>query len=300
MTMTMTIVIIADIATRMTNTIANTPAAITVDQPRESQTVIDSPAQPIDITGRLLMLASSNLPIGSYTYSQGIEPAIEAGLIYDENSTLEFMSDYLQLALTGYELPILALIVTALANDNELLAQALAADYHASRESKEFVFESSQLAISLSAWLDEVLDLNVPDELLKHGFLPLFANICAHWQINPKQAMTTYAFGQIENMVLAAVKTVPLGQMAGQRIIWQLQKQLESHSHTIATQVSQVYQFYLNQTAQLEPCSSFNETHSAQPSIRFFYQQLNMSANLPYLAKLSSQHERQYSRLFRS
>ena len=88
--------------------------------------------------------------------------------------------------------------------------------------------------------------------------------------------------------------------MAGQRIIWQLQKQLESHSHTIATQVSQVYQFYLNQTAQLEPCSSFNETHSAQPSIRFFYQQLNMSANLPYLAKLSSQHERQYSRLFRS
>ena len=264
----MTIVIIADIATRMTNTIANTPAAITVDQPRESQTVIDSPAQPIDITGRLLMLASSNLPIGSYTYSQGIEPAIEAGLIYDENSTLEFMSDYLQLALTGYELPILALIVTALANDNELLAQALAADYHASRESKEFVFESSQLAISLSAWLDEVLDLNVPDELLKHGFLPLFANICAHWQINTKQAMTTYAFGQIENMVLAAVKTVPLGQMAGQRIIWQLQKQLENHSQTIASQVSEVYQFHLNQIPQLTPCSSFDKT---QRSINFFY-----------------------------
>ena len=243
------------------------------------------------------MLASSNLPIGSYTYSQGIEPAIEAGLIYDESSTLEFMSDYLQLALTGYELPILALMVTALTNDNEPLAQALAADYHASRESKEFVFESTQLAISLSAWLDEVLDLNVPEELLRHGFLPLFANICAHWQISPKQAMTTYAFGQIENMVLAAVKTVPLGQMAGQRIIWQLQKQLENHSHTIATQVSEVYQFYLNQTPQLEPCSSFNKN---QRSINFFYQQLNMSANLPYLAKLSSQHERQYSRLFRS
>lgn len=297
MTMNITIAIMPDIATHMTETIANMPAAITADQPRESQTVIASPAQPIDVTGRLLMLASSNLPIGSYTYSQGIEPAIEAGLIYDESSTLEFMSDYLQLALTGYELPILALMVTALTNDNEPLAQALAADYHASRESKEFVFESTQLAISLSAWLDEVLDLNVPDELLRHGFLPLFANICAHWQISPKQAMTTYAFGQIENMVLAAVKTVPLGQMAGQRIIWQLQKQLENHSHTIATQVSEVYQFYLNQTPQLKPCSSFNKN---QRSINFFYQQLNMSANLPYLAKLSSQHERQYSRLFRS
>ena len=109
--------------------------------------------------------------------------------------------------------------------------------------------------------------------------------------------MTTYAFGQIENMVLAAVKTVPLGQMAGQRIIWQLQKQLENHSHTIATQVSEIYQLYLDHTPQLEPCSSFTKN---QRSINFFYQQLNMSANLPYLAKLSSQHERQYSRLFRS
>ena len=96
--MTMTIAIMTDIATHMTETIANMPAAITADQPRESQTVIANPAQPIDVTGRLLMLASSNLPIGSYTYSQGIEPAIEAGLIYDESSTLDFMRDYLQLA----------------------------------------------------------------------------------------------------------------------------------------------------------------------------------------------------------
>ena len=254
----------------------------------------------MDVTGRLLMLASSNLPIGSYTYSQGIEPAIEAGLIYDEASTLQFMSDYLQLALARYELPVLALMVTAINDDNEPLAEALGADYHASRESKEFVFESTQLAISLSAWLDEVLQLNVPDELLIHGFLPLFANISAHWKIPSKQAMTTYAFGQIENMVLAAVKTVPLGQMAGQRIIWQLQQQLVGYCETLSDQVNQAYALYLNQLKPLQAQSHCHQAEHDQRSLSLFYQQLNISANLPNLAKLSCQHERQYSRLFRS
>ncbi|WP_296405445.1 urease accessory UreF family protein [Psychrobacter sp.] len=259
----------------------------------------------IDVTGRLLMLASSNLPIGSYTYSQGIEPAIEAALIHDEDSTLQFMQDYLELALIGYELPLLALMIKALTSDNEKLAQALGADYHANRESKEFVYESSQLAISLSAWLDEVLDLNVPDELLEHGFLPLFANICAHWQVKPEQAITTYAFGQIENMVLAAVKTVPLGQMAGQRIIWQLQQQLSHQSYQVADNVNQAYEQCFNQSKGIEvqlDIHSHSSLHSEDlnHTIAELYQHLNMSANLPNLAMLSCQHERQYSRLFRS
>ena len=55
------------------------------------------------------MLASSNLPIGSYTYSQGVESAIESGVISDEASTLAFMQDYLELAVIGYELPLLGL-----------------------------------------------------------------------------------------------------------------------------------------------------------------------------------------------
>lgn len=245
-----------------------------------------------DVTGQLLMLASSNLPIGSYTYSQGIEPAIESGLIHDEKSTLVFMSDYLELALFGYELPLLALMLESLNADNDTLAEALGADYHANRESKEFSYESTQLAVSLSAWLDEVLNLDVPNSLIAHGFLPLFANISAHWAIPAQQAMTTYAFGQIENMVLAAVKTVPLGQMAGQRIIWQLQQQLSHHAIRIAVDVDRVYQQHHS--------SQNHQNTETTSAIRTLYRQLNMSANLPNLARLSCQHERQYSRLFRS
>lgn len=248
----------------------------------------------IDATGRLLMLASSNLPIGSYTYSQGIEPAIESGLIHNESSSLAFMNDYLELALCRYELPLLALMMEALMVEDAALTDALGADYHASRESKEFVYESSQLALSLSAWLDNVLELNVPDSLLAHGFLPLFAHISSHWQINPVQAMTTYAFGQIENMVLAAVKTVPLGQMAGQRIIWQLQQLLSTQVYPLAARVKQ--SFLQVQDMPLDT----NIPNVSILKLNLLYQQLQMSANLPSLAMLSCQHERQYSRLFRS
>ncbi len=241
-----------------------------------------------EVTGRLLMLASSNLPIGSYTYSQGVESAIESGLIHDESSCLAFMSDYLELALCRYELPLLALMIEALTIDDVALADALGKDYHASRESKEFVYESSQLALSLSAWLDEVLKLDVPDSLLTHGFLPLFAHISAHWQFKPEQAMTTYAFGQIENMVLAAVKTVPLGQMAGQRVIWQLQQLLSTQVYPLATRVKQSF-LHLQGTSV-----------EVNIKLNLLYQQLHMSANLPHLAILSCQHEKQYSRLFRS
>ncbi len=253
-----------------------------------------------EVTGRLLMLASSNLPIGSYTYSQGIEPAIESGLIHDESSCLTFMSDYLELALCRYELPLLALMMEALMINDVALTDALGADYHASRETKEFVYESSQLALSLSAWLDNVLELNVPDSLLAHGFLPLFAHISSHWQLQPIQAMTTYAFGQLENMVLAAVKTVPLGQMAGQRIIWQLQQRLSTQTTPLAANVKQKFSQVQNIALMTNSPNNPDSSDIATFKLNLLYQQLQISANLPNLAILSCQHERQYSRLFRS
>ena len=98
------------------------------------------PTQSVQL-GQMLMLASSNLPIGSYTYSQGVESAIESGIISHEVSTLTFMQDYLALAIIGYELPILALIMCALDQGHEALAANLAHDYHAGLESKEFILE---------------------------------------------------------------------------------------------------------------------------------------------------------------
>ena len=249
-------------------------------------------AQP-DQLGQLLMLASSNLPIGSYTYSQGVESAIESGVISDEASTLVFMQDYLALAVIGYELPVLGLIMLALGQGNDTLAANLAHDYHAGLESKEFVLESQQLAQAMVSWLNEVLSLGIPAEIPEDGYLPLFAHIAQHWQLPLAQSMTTYGFAQLENMVLAAVKTVPLGQMAGQRILWQLQSELAAQIDTVSDNVRRTFNELMTSPDSLEE-------QNCQQLCQDLYETLNISNNLPNLAILSSMHEEQYSRLFRS
>jgi urease accessory protein len=272
--------------------------------------------------GQLLMLASSNLPIGSYTYSQGVEAAIESGVIQDESTTLAFMQDYLQFAVIGYELPVLGLIMQALDQGHETLAANLAHDYHASLESKEFVLESQQLAQAMVSWLNEVLRLSIPAEVPEDGYLPLFAHIAQHWQLPLAQSMTTYGFAQLENMVLAAVKTVPLGQMAGQRVLWQLQSELNEQIDALSDAVKQAFvtlimsdaintqsvvdnqnivdiQDTIDSKETVDNQAATNNQHTQQLCEQL-YEMLNLSNNLPSLAILSSKHEEQYSRLFRS
>jgi len=263
--------------------------------------MVDSMTQSQQSTqlGQLLMLASSNLPIGSYTYSQGVESAIESGVIYDEASTLTFMQDYLALAVIGYELPVLGLIMCALSQGHESLASNLAHDYHASLESKEFVLESQQLAQAMVSWLNEVLALGIPAEIPDDGYLPLFAHIAQYWQIPLVQTMTTYGFAQLENMVLAAVKTVPLGQMAGQRILWQLQSDLGFQVDVLSDNVQQAFDDLITSSNATDPLN-MSETQVYQKLCQDLYERLNISNNLPNLAILSSMHEEQYSRLFRS
>lgn len=260
------------------------------------------------------MFASSNLPIGSYTYSQGVEAAIEAGLIHNEVSMLAWMQDYQALALMGFELPLIVALAELLVQQETDYANELAAYYMASRESHEFVLEASQLAHALGAWVEAVLDLNVPDTIREQGFLPLFAHICQHNDMSHDAIAMAYGFGQLENMVLAAVKTVPLGQMAGQRILWKLQAELQRELPSLIQVATQTVRLWLSDTkanltsanldiANLDVAnldgSVATATHS-KTDITLLIAQLTSAGNLPNLAMLSCKHEQQYSRLFRS
>ena len=248
--------------------------------------------------GALLMFASSNLPIGSYTYSQGVEAAIEAGLIDDEASMLAWMQDYQDLALMGFELPLILGLAELLAQQETDYANDLAAYYMASRESHEFVLEASQLAHALSAWVEAVLDLNVPEAIREQGFLPLFAHICQHNDMSHDAIAMAYGFGQLENMVLAAVKTVPLGQMAGQRILWKLQAELQRELPSFINATTQTVKSWLNKPQTI--LKNDLDDPVQKPDISILVARLTSAGNLPNLAMLSCQHEQQYSRLFRS
>lgn len=213
---------------------------------------------------KLLMLSSTALPIGAYCYSQGVESAIECGLIANEKTALAYFEDVLDLVLVRYELPMLAKLMQAASLPEEFLA--LASMYQASRETRELLQESQQLAFSLNAWIKQVLLLDVQVES-HYGFIPVYAELCVRLNLRVEDCLTAYCFTLLENQVLAAVKTVPLGQMSGQRILWKLQQRMPQAIEQALN---------LHQSGQV------------------------LSSNLPNFAMLSMQHETQYSRLFRS
>ena len=211
---------------------------------------------------KLLTLSSTALPIGAYCYSQGVETAIDIGLVHDETSSIQYFEEVLEMLLVRFELPVLKrLLVHSQSEENFLHWAHL---YKASRESKELLAESKQLAFSLNAWIRDVLKLSV--EVKKEfGFVPVYAQLCGRLKLNEADVLTAYAFTVLENQVLAAVKTVPLGQMSGQRILW--------HLHSLIPDA--IERALLLKDEQL-------------------------SSALPQYAMLSMKHETQYSRLFRS
>lgn len=222
---------------------------------------------------RLLMLSSTALPIGAYCYSQGVETAIEHGMIRHEASALAYLEDVLVLLLARYELPMLAKMISAASSEktDPSAFLALAERYRASRESRELLAETQQLGFSLNAWIREVLKQPVTVDA-KLGFLPVYAQLAANLQLPVADCLAAYAFTVLENQVLALVKTVPLGQMSGQRVLWALQMQIPAA---------------VAQSLQISTDSA--DLTSRQPS-----------NSLPALAMLSIAHESQYSRLFRS
>lgn len=210
----------------------------------------------------LLTLSSTALPIGAYCYSQGVESAIEKGMVHDEASCVSYFQEVLEMLLVRFELPVLKRLVESF-NDPEKF-HYWAELYRASRESKELLAESQQLAFSLNAWIRDVLK-QPPSVKKQLGFLPVYAHLCGELGLDLADVLTAYSFTVLENQVLAAVKTIPLGQMSGQRIIWQLHQEIPE-----AVQVALAL-----------------DDHE-------------ISSALPQYAMLSMSHETQYSRLFRS
>ena len=216
---------------------------------------------------RLLQLASPALPVGAYSYSQGLEAAVEAGIIRDAPGAMRWIGDVLDLSLKSMEAPLFLRLVAAWESDDRDAARRWNEELIASRESAELRAETVQMGYSLRGLLRD-LGVEGTVELDAFGevaFPTAFAFAVAAWRIDAREALAAYLFAWIENQVLAAVKSVPLGQTDGQRILM--------------------------------------ETAARVPAVVERAQALGDDdlANLaPGLALLSARHETQYSRIFRS
>jgi len=217
---------------------------------------------------RLLQLASPALPVGAYTYSQGLEWAVESGAIRDEATALRWIADLLDWNLGRFEAPLLARMLAAcrgvedLAPLNEMIL--------ASRETAELRAETVQMGYSMTRLLGELNDFPAPAlATLRAVDQPVFpaAWACAAvaWEIDDASALAAYLWSWAENQVMAALKAGPLGQAAGQRVLLALGGRLPA---------------LVEQALTLE--------------------EAELSNFAPGFAIACSRHETQYSRLFRS
>jgi urease accessory protein len=220
---------------------------------------------------RLLQLASPALPVGAYTYSQGLEQAVEAGIVRDEATAKTWMADALAWSVGRWEAPVVARMHRAWqAGDDEAVAR-LDAEFVASRETAELRAETLQMGHSLVRLLVELPAFaDVGDwrtRLLARpepAFPTAWSAAAVAWASTVEDAVAAYLWSWLENQAMAALKCVPLGQSSGQRLLSELGARIPEVARGAC---------------------------DAQAAFANF---------APGLAIASSLHETQYTRLFRS
>ena len=192
------------------------------------------------------------------------------GLVHDEHSARVWIVDMLETIVARFEAPITWRLIQAFdARDAEAVAHWTTL-FIASRDSAEFRAETVQMGYSLAKLVSEL----VPDDkalltlLQQQADIPFPTALAAATvalQVPAESALLGMLFSWAENQVLACVKSVPLGQVAGQRLLLSLTQPIEAAATTARTLTDD-----------------------------------ELSNWSPGLSLLSMQHEVQYSRLYRS
>jgi len=176
---------------------------------------------------RLLQLTSPALPVGAYTYSQGLEWAVEQGTVTNEATALAWIGDLLQWNLARFEAPWLVRFMAAWQAGDDGALSSLDRDFIASRETAELRAETLQMGHSLKRLLADLPQFPAAccarlGAYPEASFPLVWSGAAVAWLIPVEEATNAYLWAWAENQTMAALKTVPLGQAAGQRILAQL------------------------------------------------------------------------------
>ncbi len=216
---------------------------------------------------KLLQLSSPTLPVGAFAYSQGLESAVDAGLVADANMLETWLLDTLRLSLLLLDIPVFSRLYQGWESKDMKAVQYWNSLLYAQRETSELRAEDQHQAVALGRLLAD-LGIGQAEEWKTDKtacLLTLFSLAAVTWNIEKEQAAYGYLWSWLDKQIAAAIKLVPLGQTDGQRVLSRLLPQIPVIvEQGLACDDDQI------------------------------------GASLPMLAILSSQHEMQYSRLFRS
>jgi urease accessory protein len=200
--------------------------------------------------------------------------------VMDEASLLRWIADVLEFSMQSFEIPSMLSMTAAWARRDPGAIEALNQEFLSTRESAEIRAAAVQMGFSLRSLVSILPDFTTDavDTLrsIHEPSLPcVWSAATTAWEIEPRESVMGYLWAWAENQVLVAMKAVPIGQSAGQRVLL-----------AMGSRIADV-------AADLQPNGSFTDgigENSGDDDSNFS----------PGLAILSSQHETQYSRLFRS
>ncbi|MBD2022513.1 urease accessory protein UreF [Leptolyngbya sp. FACHB-36] len=184
---------------------------------------------------RLLQLASPALPIGAYSYSEGLEALVYSGKLVNAAQLEHWLTQELRYGGIRLEAAVMVRSYEATQKDDRAQLQFWNRWLSAARETEELRLQSWQMGRSLlrlfqdvePQWADALLVAALRQENGCNAAIA-FGLVAAYWQIDLSSALLGYLHSWATNLVGAGIKLIPLGQTAGQQTLLNLHAVLKS------------------------------------------------------------------------
>lgn len=211
---------------------------------------------------QLMSWMSPSYPVGAYTYSHGIEYAVEAGLIKDRAQLTAWLKDVIEFGAGRTDTILLAEAYRAAQNKDEALLFEIAELGFACCPTKELALETTAQGRAFVTITDEVFpsaSLSALKDTWKGSVIyPVaVAAIAADRGVGLEETLVAYLHGFVSNLVSAAVRIIPLGQTDGQRTIAALE---EAAARQVQTALFSTLDDIGTATLMVDWCSAQHET----------------------------------------
>ena len=220
---------------------------------------------------RLLQLCSANLPVGGFSFSQGLEQAVELGWVNSADSLKQWVQSLLLDGVAYNDIPLLKAQYEAVSSGNAQTFVSHDDWITATRESEEILLAEQAMGKALRRLLTNLQGKSAGvaadwvEQLPASCFISQFALAAHLFDLSLEACLNGYVWTLLDNQVAAGTKLIPLGQTDGQNLLFSL-------SEIIAD------------------CVATGSAVSLE----------DVGQSLPSMAMASAWHEQQYSRLFRS
>ncbi|MBE9109446.1 urease accessory protein UreF [Nodosilinea sp. LEGE 07298] len=188
---------------------------------------------------RLLQLTSPALPVGAYSYSEGLETLVEQGIVTTPAALTHWLEQELAHGLVAIDGAALGLVHHAATQAGWGDRKGVPApDFFAplnhqlsalrdSEESRQQSWAMGRALVRMATHLHPDLKPWFSAVGSPCNFAVAFALLAAHWEIDGRQTVLGYLHSWAANLITSAVKLIPLGQTVGQQMLLELYPVLE-------------------------------------------------------------------------